>query len=178
MKHSLTCPRLERRRKRRRFLRDGLRTELSIELTKRFSLRTTSMLQSVVQNPADKRLRHHRLAGVARIFRDSLDRANCQLISFQIVRASCALPAGAARTIGDQRRSIHRLEGHESSRRTRGRSIHYAARFASLSSEPFDAVVFEGCLAVTHAKSFAKHRSSVQSRATRIFFSSRGSLNK
>src|SRR5271156_4977453 len=77
----------------------------------------------------------------------------------------------------DQHHSIHRLAIYESGRRTRGKSIH-AARFAPLSSEPFDAVMLRGRLAVTHAKSFANHRSSVQSRATRTFFSSRGRLNR
>jgi hypothetical protein len=72
-------------------LYDGLRTESSIESTKRRSLRTTSILESIVQDPVDKRLWYHCFAGIARIFRYPLSRTNCQLISFQIVRASDAL---------------------------------------------------------------------------------------
>src|SRR5258708_29869945 len=73
--------------------RGGSKTGLSLELAGRLRLRAALQLLSSAQNPADKRFRHRFLAGIARVFRYPLGRTNCQLISFQIVRASGALPA-------------------------------------------------------------------------------------
>src|ERR1700719_4404441 len=71
--------------------RGGSKTGLSLEWARRLKLRATLQLLSSAQNLADKGFRH-RLAGIARVFRYQLGRTNCQLISFQIVRASGARP--------------------------------------------------------------------------------------
>ena len=67
--------------------------ELSLELAGRLRLRAALQLRPFTQNQARERFRHRHLVGVGRIFAYSLDGANSQFISPQIVRASRALPA-------------------------------------------------------------------------------------